>query len=77
MRNAYRLLGLFIGCGAVESGRRPVVRQRLSLSGMRWSQPVATPILTLRCQQACGRWEEIWAQIHSQPDRADLHICGF
>ena len=72
----YRQLGMFIGSGAVEAGCKAVVGQRLKLSGMRWSQPGATGILTLRCQQASGRWEEIWAQIHNQTDRADLHICG-
>jgi hypothetical protein len=29
---------------------------------MHWSVPGAAGILTLRCQQASGRWEEIWQQ---------------
>ncbi len=37
-----------------------IIGQRLKLSGMHWSQPGATGILTLRCQQANGRREEIW-----------------
>ena len=58
----FRSLGLFTGSGAVEAGCKAVIGQRLKLSGMHWSQPGATGILTLRCQQASGRWEEIWQQ---------------
>ena len=56
----YRSLGLFVGSGVVEAGCRSVIGQRLKLSGMKWTQPGATGILTLRCQQASNRWEQIW-----------------
>jgi hypothetical protein len=68
----YRSLGLFVGSGAVEAGCKAIVGQRLKLSGMRWSVPGATGILTLRCQQASNRWEEIWPQPHNQTQAADL-----
>ena len=58
----FRSCGLFVGSGAVEAGCKAVIGQRLKLSGMHWSQPGATGILTLRCQQASGRREEIWQQ---------------
>ena len=58
----FRSCGLFVGSGAVEAGCKAVIGQRLKLSGMHWSQPGASGILTLRCQQASGRWEEIWQQ---------------
>ena len=63
----FRSLGLFVGSGAVEAGCKAVIGQRLKLSGMHWSCDGATGILTLRCQQASGRWEEIWQQ---QPNRS-------
>ncbi len=63
----FRSCGLFVGSGAVEAGCKAVIGQRLKCSGMHWSQPGATGILTLRCQQASGRWEEIWQQ---PPDRS-------
>jgi hypothetical protein len=67
MRYAYfRECGMFIGSGAVEAGCKAVIGQRLKLSGMRWNIPGATGILTLRCQQASGRWEQIWLQPHNQ-----------
>jgi hypothetical protein len=68
----FRSLGMFVGSGAVEAGCKAVIGQRLKLSGMRWSQPGATGILTLRCQEASNRWEEIWPQPHNQTPAADL-----
>jgi hypothetical protein len=67
MRYAYfRDHGMFIGSGTVEAGCKAVIGQRLKLSGMRWNIPGATGILTLRCQHASGRWEQIWTQPHNQ-----------
>jgi hypothetical protein len=60
----FRSLGLFVGSGTVEAGCKAVIGQRLKLSGMHWSVPGATGILTLRCHEASGRWEEIWPQPH-------------
>ena len=62
----YRNLGLFVGSGVVEAGCKSVIGQRLKLSGMRWTEDEATGILTLRCQEASDRWEQIWPQSHNQ-----------
>jgi hypothetical protein len=56
--------------GPIEAGCKAVIGQRLKLSGMRWTVPGATGILTLRCQQASGRWDEIWQQPHNQTGAA-------
>jgi len=56
----FRKLGMFVGSGAVEAGCKAVVAQRCKLSGMRWTLPGAYGILTLRCLDASGRWEETW-----------------
>lgn len=67
MRYAYfRDLGMFVGSGAVEAGCKTVVGQRLKLSGMRWNLPGATGILTLRCHEASGRFDDIWPGPHNQ-----------
>jgi hypothetical protein len=58
----FKSLGMFVGSGAVEAGCKSIAGQRLKLSGMRWTQPGATGILTLRCLQASDRWEEILTQ---------------
>ncbi|MGH3664930.1 MAG: ISKra4 family transposase [Egibacteraceae bacterium] len=60
----FRASGLFVGSGAVEAGCRAVIGQRLKLSGMRWSVPGATGILTLRCHDASGRWDHLWTRLH-------------
>lgn len=62
----FRELGMFIGSGVVEAGCKAVIGQRLKLSGMRWNIPGATGILTLRCQHASGRPDQIWLQPHNQ-----------
>ena len=58
----YRALGLFTGSGVVEAGCKSVIGQRLKLSGMHWTENGAAGILTLRCQEASGRWDETWPQ---------------
>jgi hypothetical protein len=72
----FRRLGMFVGSGAVEAGCKAVIGQRLKLSGMRWSVPGATGILTLRCHQASNRWDEIWTRPHNQTQPAELATCG-
>jgi hypothetical protein len=47
-----------------------VDEQERSLSGMHWTCSGATATLSLRCQQASGRWEEIWQQPHNQTGTA-------
>jgi hypothetical protein len=62
----YRQLGMFVGSGNVEAGCRAVIGQRMKLSGMRWSVPGADAIITLRCHQASGRWDQIWKRPRNQ-----------
>jgi hypothetical protein len=61
---------MFGGSGAVEAGCKAVIGQRLKLSGMHWSGPAAVGILTVHCQEASGRREEIWLQPHNQTGAA-------
>ena len=66
----FRSLGHFVGSGAVEAGCKAVIGQRLKLSGMRWSVRGAAGIATLRCQEASGRWQEIWKRPRNQTSAA-------
>jgi hypothetical protein len=66
----FRRLGHFVGSGAVESGCKAVIGQRLKLSGMRWAETGAAAIVTLRCQEASGRWEHIWQRLNNQTSSA-------
>ena len=53
--------GLLVGSGMVEGGIRFVGKDRLNRTGMKWSEPGAEDILTLRAIHASGRWEEFVA----------------
>lgn len=50
--------GLLVGSGMVEGGIRFVGKDRLNRTGMKWSEPGAEDILTLRAIYASGRWED-------------------
>ena len=71
----FRQLGMFVGSGTVEAGCKAIIGQRLKLSGMRWAVPGAAGIATLRCQEASGRWEEIWQRPHNQTATNRQDIC--
>jgi hypothetical protein len=55
----FRSRGLFVGSGAIESGCKAVIGQRLKLSGMHWTVDGASAITTLRCQQASRPEDQI------------------
>ncbi len=55
----FRSRGLFVGSGAVESGCKAVIGQRLKQSGMHWTVAGASAITALRCQEASSQWETI------------------
>ena len=56
----FRKQGLFVGSGVIEAGCKRIVGQRLKHSGMRWTVRGANAIVSLRCCQISGRWEEFW-----------------
>jgi hypothetical protein len=62
----FRSRGLFVGSGAVESGCKAVIGQRLKLSGMHWTVEGASAIATLRCQQASRPEDQIWTALRNQ-----------
>jgi hypothetical protein len=62
----FRDLGMFVGSGTVEAGCKNVIGARLKQSGMRWTLHGADAITHLRCQDASGRFNQIWPMIHNQ-----------
>ena len=60
----YREQGLFYGSGVVEGGCKSVIGQRLKESGMFWTEPGATSVLTLRVALKSHRWDECWDRLH-------------
>jgi len=56
--NEYLKQGYPIGSGVVEGACRHLVKDRMELTGMRWSVPGAQAILKLRAVSINGDWEE-------------------
>ncbi len=53
----YRKKGYFVGSGAIESGNRVVLQNRLKLPGMRWNVKTAQYVLSLKAKLESGMWE--------------------
>jgi hypothetical protein len=66
----FRSRGLFVGSGAVESGCKAVIGQRLKQSGMHWTVAGASAITALRCQEASSQREAICRPPHNQTGAA-------
>jgi hypothetical protein len=66
----YRLRGLPLGSGAVESGNKLVVEARLKGAGMHWARAHVNPMVALRNVVCSDRWEEAWPQmaVRRQPE---------
>ena len=62
----YQARGLPIGSGRVEDACKPLVKTRLSQSGMRWRRRGAQAVATLRALARSGHWDAFWA---TQPQR--------
>jgi hypothetical protein len=53
---AYVKKGYFIGSGAIESGNKLILQDRLKRAGMRWNPNNAQSVLTLRSKVESKRW---------------------
>lgn len=53
----YKKKGYFVGSGAIESGHKTLMQERIKLAGMRWYQDSAEKLLALRAKLRSGLWE--------------------
>lgn len=53
---AYEKKGCFIGSGAIESGNKTILQDRLKRAGMRWNTQTAQAMLTLKSKAESGLW---------------------
>jgi hypothetical protein len=60
---ALRAGGWPIGSGAVESGNKQVVEERMKGPGMFWAEAHVNPMLALRDAACSDRWDEAWADL--------------
>ena len=62
-----------IGSGVTEAACKVLVKQRLCGSGMRWKEPRAAAVLSVRClTYTPGRWDQFWARI----DRSGFPVAA-
>jgi hypothetical protein len=53
-----------IGSGVTEAACKVIVKQRLCGSGMKWKEPGAAAVLSVRClTYTTGRWDQFWSKI--------------
>jgi hypothetical protein len=57
----YLAIGSPIGTGVIEGACRHLVKDRMDLTGARWSLTGAEAVLRLRSVYASGDWQEYWA----------------
>ena len=58
----YKLSGIPMGSGAIESSVRRVINQRMKSNGTHWRAENAEIMLQLRCTLLCDRWDARLAQ---------------
>jgi hypothetical protein len=55
----YKEKGYYIGSGAIESGNKMVIHQRMKQSGMRWSITGGQQIASLRAKYSSNKWDNV------------------
>ena len=56
-----------IGSGVTEAACKVLVKQRPSGSGMKWKEPGAAAVLSVRClTYTTERWSQFWSKIDRQ-----------
>ena len=53
----YKAKGYFVGSGAIESGNKIVLQNRLKLPRMRWNVPTAQCMLSLKAKLESNQWD--------------------
>ena len=61
----YKEKGYYIGSGAIESGNKMVIQQRMKQSGMRWSINGGQYIAALRTKHESNKWDDVTKKIYS------------
>ena len=55
---SYKARGYFVGSGAIESGNKTVMQERIKLTGMRWYLESAEKLMALRAKLKSDLWEK-------------------
>ena len=74
--DAYLEGGFPIATGVIEGACRHLIRDRLAITGARWSLAGAEAILRLRSLRASGDWDAYWRH-HEQKERERNHAARY
>ena len=74
--DTYLAAGFPIATGVIEGACRYLVRDRMEITGARWSLVGAEAILRLRSLRASGDWDAYW-QHHEQRERQRNHAARY
>ena len=74
--DTYLAAGFPIATGVIEGACRYLVRDRMEITGARWSLAGAEAILRLRSLRASGDWEAYW-QHHEQREQQRIHEARY
>ncbi len=55
----YKQKGYPLGSGAMESGNKQLMQNRMKLQGMRWKKKSAQHMLSLKAMRESGRWDDV------------------
>lgn len=72
----YLAAGLPIATGVIEGACRYLVKDRMDITGARWSVPGAEAVLQLRALRASGDFEDYWA-FHEQRELHRNHLSRY
>ncbi|MBI2829496.1 MAG: ISKra4 family transposase [Acidobacteria bacterium] len=74
--DTYLADGFPIATGVIEGACRHLIRDRLAITGARWSLAGAEAILRLRSLRASGDWDAYWRH-HEQKERERNHAARY
>lgn len=72
----YLARGLPIGTGVIEGACRHLVKDRMDITGARWSLAGAEAVLRLRSLRASGDWDDYWS-FHESADYERNHRSSY
>lgn len=72
----YLAAGYPIGTGVIEGACRHLIKDRMDVTGARWSLVGAESVLKLRALRSSGDFEDYWA-FHEQREMERNHVCRY
>ena len=62
----YKKLGYFVGSGAIESGNKQLMQNRMKLQGMRWMKESAQRMLALKAKYESKKWHDVYSIVRKK-----------